>query len=81
MTLIDFETYKWDAQNCIRCTNCKWVDFIWMQSLRFSKLCPSNARYLFDAYAANGRYDIALAMAEGRIDYSPKLLEEIYIRV
>ncbi len=76
--LIDFETYKWDAQNCIRCTNCKWVDFIWMQSIRFSKLCPSNAYYLFDAYAANGRYDIALAMAEGRIDYSPELLKEIY---
>jgi len=76
--LIDFETYKWDAQNCIRCTNCKWVDFIWMQSLRFSKLCPSNARYLFDAYAANGRYDIALAIFEGRIDITPKILEEIY---
>lgn len=76
--LIDFETYKWDAQNCIRCTNCKWVDFIWIQSLRFSKLCPSNARYLFDAYAANGRYDIALALAEGRLEFSPKILEEIY---
>ena len=76
--LIDFETYKWDAQNCIRCTNCKWVDFIWMQSLRFSKLCPSNARYFFDAYAANGRYDIALALAEGRLEFSPKILEEIY---
>ncbi len=76
--LIDFDTYRWDAQNCIRCTNCKWVDFIWMQSLRFSKLCPSNACYFFDAYAANGRYDIALAMAENRIEYSPRLLEEIY---
>lgn len=76
--LIDFETYKWDAQNCIRCTNCKWVDFIWMASLRYSKLCPSNARYFFDAYAANGRYDIALALAEGRLDFSPKILEEIY---
>lgn len=78
MTLVDYSLYKWDAQNCIRCTNCRWVDFIWMASHRFSKLCPSSARFLFDAYAAHGRYDLSLAIAEGRIKWSPKLLEEIY---
>lgn len=78
MTLIDYETYRWDAQNCIRCSNCRWVDFIWMQSHRFSKLCPSSARHFFDAYAAHGRYEISLALADGRIEWTPKILEEIY---
>lgn len=78
MTAIDYALYKWDAQNCIRCTNCRWVDFIWMASHRFSKLCPSSARFLFDAYAAHGRYDLSLAIAEGRLQWSPRLLEEVY---
>jgi len=78
MTLIDFETYRWDAQNCVRCSNCRWVDFIWMASLRFSKICPSSARYGFDAYAAHGRLEIALALANGELEWSPKVLEEIY---
>jgi len=51
-----------------------------MKSQRFSKICPSNARYLFDAYSCQGKIDIARAIMEGELDYkdSLELIEIIY---
>lgn len=72
------EKYRYDAFNCIRCSNCKWMDFIYMKSKRFSQICPSSSRFLFDAYSAQGRMDIALALIEQKLNYTPKLLDIIY---
>ncbi len=69
---------RYDAQSCVGCKGCSWVDHIYMSGVRFGVKCPSLARYLFDAYAAYGRLKIALALMEGRLDYSPQLLEVIY---
>jgi len=66
--------------NCGRCSVCKWIDSWEVKDARFAKVCPSNARYLFDAYSCQGRMDIALALIDGRLSYeqSPKLLDIIY---
>ncbi len=72
------ERYRWDAYNCIRCSNCKWVDPIWMQSQRYAKICPSSVRYVFDAYSGKGRFDAALGVMNGELDFTPKLLDIIY---
>ena len=68
------------AWNCGRCSVCKWIDAWEVKDARFAKVCPSNARYLFDAYSCQGRMDIALALIDGRLKYeqSPKLLDIIY---
>lgn len=66
--------------NCGRCSVCKWIDSWEVKDARFAKVCPSNAKYLFDAYSCQGRMDVALALIDGRLKYedSPKLLDVIY---
>jgi len=72
------EEYRYDALNCVRCSNCKWMDHVYMRSLRFSKICPSLSKYLFDAYSAQGRMDVVLGIIDDELRYTPKLLDVIY---
>ncbi len=68
------------ADNCMRCSICKWIDSWEVKDPSFSKVCPSSARYLFDGYSCQGRMDLALALMDGRLKYedSLKLLDVIY---
>jgi len=68
------------ASNCTRCSTCKWIDSWEVKSARFAKVCPSNLRYLFDAYSCQGRMNIALALMDGTLKYedSPGLLDIVY---
>jgi Fe-S oxidoreductase len=75
---MSLEKHRFDSFNCVRCSNCKWVDFVYMRSKRFSKICPSSSRYLFDAYSAQGRLDIALAIIDGKLTNTPRLVDIIY---
>lgn len=75
---IKLEDYKTDALICPRCSNCKWVDHIYIRSHRFAKICPINTRYVFNAYSAQGILDIALAFMNGQLDYTSRLLDIIY---
>lgn len=77
---MSLEEYRWDVWNCVRCSNCKFVQSWNLKSKRFSKICPSNTRYLFDAYSSQGKMDIARAIIDGELDYkdSSKLLDIIY---
>jgi Fe-S oxidoreductase len=63
---------------CVRCSNCKWIDHWEIKDSRFAKVCPANARYLFDAYSCQGKMDIAWAMEREILKDSPKLLDVIY---
>jgi len=66
--------------NCGRCSVCKWIDSWEVKNPRFVKVCPTNARHLFDAYSCQGKMDVILALMDGRLKYedSPKLLDIIY---
>lgn len=68
------------ANDCVRCSNCKWVDPWEVKSKRFSRICPINTHFLADAYSSQGRMDIALAILDGQLDpdESPLLLDIIY---
>jgi len=72
------EDYAHDAVACIRCANCKWIDQNYTRSHRFSKVCPINVRYGFDAYSGGGMLTIARAMLEGRLEFTPRLLDIVY---
>jgi len=72
------ENYRYDATYCPRCSNCKWIDHVYMKSSRFAMICPSSARYLFDTYSAQGRMDLALALLDGHLGWGPKVLDAIY---
>jgi len=72
------EDVRYDAENCIRCSNCKWMDHVYMKSYRYAKICPSSAHFIFDAYSAQGRMDVALGIMNGELAYTPKLLDIVY---
>ena len=72
------ENFIFDMNRCTKCKGCTWVDHIYMPGVNFSTRCPSATKYLFDSYGAYGKMRIALALAEGRLDYSDELLKIIY---
>ena len=76
--LLKLEELQHDARTCPRCSNCKWVDHIYMRSHRFAKICPISARYSFNAYSAPGLLDMALGLLENRLDYTPGLVDAVY---
>lgn len=75
----DINNYTYDMDRCIGCKGCVWVDHIYMPNVRFGVKCPSNAYKWFDAYAAMGREKIGLALLSGELEYSPSLLDVIYM--
>ncbi len=74
----ELSRYRYDMEKCVGCKGCVWVDHIYMPNVRFGIRCPSNIYELFDAYSSLGRLKIGLAMLEGRVNYSDKLLDVIY---
>ncbi len=73
----DMREVAWD---CVRCSNCKWVDAWELKSKRFAKICPINTHFLADSYSSQGRMDITLAILDGKLKYddTEKLLHIIY---
>ncbi|MCK4965098.1 MAG: (Fe-S)-binding protein, partial [Dehalococcoidia bacterium] len=49
-----------------------------IKSWRFANACPSMVWGNFHAYSAGGKMIAALALLDGRIDYTDKLVEIIY---
>jgi len=75
---MSLEKYRWDLVNCERCSMCKWVHPWSVQSKYRARICPSMQEYLYDAYSAQGRFDVARALLEGEIELTDKVLEVIY---
>lgn len=78
LDISDLENFRYDADRCVGCKGCAWVDHIYMPGRDFALRCPSIARYLFDAYSAYGREKIALALLDKKLNYSPKVQEIVY---
>jgi Fe-S oxidoreductase len=73
------EDYKKDMMRCVRCSVCKFIPLSSIiKSWRFAYGCPSSMHKNFHAYSGGGKLILALSFLEGRIGYSPKLLEVIY---
>jgi Fe-S oxidoreductase len=49
-----------------------------MPGIKYTTRCPSGTWNEFDSYQAAGKVRIGLAVAEGKFDWTPKLLEVIY---
>ena len=63
---------------CIKCKGCYWVEHTYMPGVKFSTRCPSNTWNDFDSYGAFGKMRIGTAVAEGKLKWTPKLLEILY---
>lgn len=78
MTTLKLEDYHFDASSCVRCSNCKFIEHIWMKSARFGKQCPINVRYAFNLYSAAGLLHAASAVLEKNLEFTPKLLDALF---
>ncbi len=78
LDVTDLNNFVYDMSRCIKCKGCYWVEHTYMPGVRFSTRCPSNVWNDFDSYGAFGKMRIGTALAEGRLEWTPKLLEIIY---
>jgi len=76
--MLTAEEYKRQANQCVRCSLCKFIDLIWVQSLRFYLQCPIDSRYAFNLYSAHGLLHTAVAEMEGRLEFTPKLVDALF---
>jgi len=74
----DLNNYRYDMSRCIKCKGCYWVEHTYMPGVKFSTRCPSNVWNDFDSYGAFGKMRIGTAMVEGKLDWTPTLLEVVY---
>ena len=74
----DFQGFVYDMSKCIKCKGCYWVEHTYMPGVKFTTRCPSGTWNDFDSYEAPGKMRIGHALAEGKIQWSPKLLEIVY---
>ena len=72
------EEYRHDMLRCSRCSYCKWIPWENFQKTDFIKNCPSVSRYNWHAYSAGGKFNMALSLLEGRLEYSDALLDAVY---
>ncbi len=78
LDVTDLNNFTYDMSRCIKCKGCYWVEHTYMPGVRFSTRCPSNVWNDFDSYGAFGKMRIGLAVLEGKLEWTPKLLEIIY---
>jgi Fe-S oxidoreductase len=76
--VLKLEEYRHDAAGCIRCSNCKFIEHLYIQSQRFARQCPMNVRYAFNLYSAAGLMHSALAIMDSKLVFTPKLLDALY---
>jgi heterodisulfide reductase subunit D len=67
-----------DAYRCGKCMQCKWIDHDLMTDTEFMAMCPSGARFRYEAYYASGRQEIARGMLEGGLDFNERLLHILF---
>ena len=74
-----FDPY-WTAWNCSRCSCCKWIDSWRVKSWRYARICPQHTKYLFDAYSAQGKCDLAVALIDKKIGWNddPKIKDILF---
>ena len=78
LDVTDLSNFEYDMSRCIKCKGCYWVEHTYMPGVRFCTRCPSNVWNDFDSYGAFGKMRIGTALLEGKLQWTPKLLEIIY---
>ncbi|MBP2625943.1 MAG: hdrD 4 [Firmicutes bacterium] len=74
----DLKNFRYDMDHCIKCKGCYWVEHTYMPGIKFTTRCPSGTWNDFDAYQAAGKMRIGIDVQEGKLEWTPKLLEVIY---
>jgi Fe-S oxidoreductase len=72
------EDFREDMEMCNKCSICKFIPLEKVRGDRPVNVCPSIARYNFNAYSGGGRLNIGVALLENRLEYTDKLKHIIY---
>src|SRR5512139_2597740 len=78
LDVTNLNNFTYDMSRCIKCKGCYWVEHTYMPGVKFSTRCPSNYWNDFDPYGAFGKMRIGHAMVEGKLNWTPTLLEIVY---
>jgi len=73
-----YQDYTHDMQRCTRCSYCKWIPYRYIKSTDFMEGCPSVARYLWHAYSASGKFNMAYSLLKDRIEIDETFLDVLY---
>ena len=72
------EKYQSDMETCTRCSACKFIPLEKISSYERAQVCPSIARYNFNAYSGGGRLAFGMGVLHDRVQYDPKVAKIIY---
>lgn len=67
-----------DSYRCGKCMLCKYIDHEEITDTDFMAICPSGARYKYEAYYASGRQEIARGLLEGTLEYNDTLKHVLF---
>jgi len=70
--------YEDMMDSCVRCSKCKFLPQLVIQSKRFSSICPSIDFYNFHAYSGGGRMIMGNAYHKGRVEFTQEMLDVLY---
>ncbi|OGO32481.1 MAG: hypothetical protein A2Z29_06670 [Chloroflexi bacterium RBG_16_56_11] len=73
-----WQDYTHDMQRCTRCSYCKWIPYRYMRDTGFMEGCPSVSRYLWHAYSASGKFNMAYSLLQKRIEIDDIFLDVLY---
>jgi Fe-S oxidoreductase len=69
---------KRDMEGCVRCSNCKWLPHLRIQSWRYAKVCPSIERYNFHCYSGGGKMNMANSLLDKRSELTDAVADVVY---
>jgi Fe-S oxidoreductase len=75
---MSLEEFKPMMERCSNCLNCRWSPFDQIKSQRFGENCPSICYNNFSTYSARGRFQLALGLINGELDYTDKIVDVIH---
>ena len=70
--------YVHDMQRCTRCSYCKWIPYRYIEDTDFMEGCPSVSKYLWHAYSASGKFNMAYSLLQERIEIDETFLDVLY---
>lgn len=74
----NLKDYQQMMGRCLRCSLCKFIPQVAIQSQEFSTICPSINRYNFHSYSGGGRLITGLSILTNRLQFSEDVLDVVY---
>lgn len=72
------QDYRQDMEACCRCSACKFIPLENVTGADRVNVCPGISRYNFHAYSGGGRMGLGVALLDGELGYTDKLLDIVY---